>query len=263
MLSSISNVKRTSNSNFRPTPPPYHIDITYVADRSGSMSTMGDSVINSVIEFVDSQKESNHNNCSFHLCSFGFESHEIHFNNINDFNLNNQQLKEYLNPQGCTRLIDTAIEQLDKQNQRIESYLNSLPTNIRQLNPKISKIFALMTDGQDNMSQNKHFHLQQKVQEARNNGTTCIFLGANQDAITSGSRFGFSQDNSLTFSATPIGLQQAVRSVSYATQRSINGNDVSFTPLERSSSQPTTIPSLQFSRTIASIPPPQLLYNQH
>ena len=55
MLSSISNVKRNSNSNSRPTPPPYHIDITYVADRSGSMSSMGDSVINSVIEFVDSQ----------------------------------------------------------------------------------------------------------------------------------------------------------------------------------------------------------------
>ena len=70
MLSSITNVKRTSNSNSRPTPPPYHIDITCVADRSGSMSTMGDSVINSVIEFVDSQKKSNHNNCSFHLCSF-------------------------------------------------------------------------------------------------------------------------------------------------------------------------------------------------
>ncbi len=259
MLSSISNVKRNSNSSSRPTPPPYHIDITYVADRSGSMSSMGNSVINSVIEFVDSQKESNHNNCSFHLCSFGFESHEIHFNNINDFNLNNEQLKEYLNPQGCTRLIDTAIEQLDKQNQRIESYLNSLPNNIKQLNPKFSKIFALMTDGQDNLSENKHFHLQQKVQEARDNGTTCIFLGANQDAITSGSRFGFSQDNSLTFSATPIGLQEAVRSVSYATQRSINGNNVSFTPQERSSSQPD-IPSTPFSNPI---PPPQYLYYQY
>ena len=75
MLSSISNVKRTSNSNSRPTPPPYHVDITYVADRSGSMSTMR-LVINSV-EFVDSKK-----NLIIHLfiypCSFGFEFHEIH-----------------------------------------------------------------------------------------------------------------------------------------------------------------------------------------
>ena len=38
-----------------------------------------------------------------------------------------------------------------------------------------------MTDGQDNLSQ-INTHLNKKFR-SRDNGTTCIFLGANQDAI--------------------------------------------------------------------------------
>ena len=241
-LSCKNNVKRSS-SNQRPTATSaIYADICYVSDRSGSMVSMGDAPIKGLKQFISDQKENMGNKgiqCSFTLCTFDNVSEEKIFKNIQNYDITDDELEDILYPRGCTRLIDTAIEQLEKQNKRVEYYINTLSPRVRQLNPNIIKIFAIMTDGFDNVSEKEPKDLHKAISKARENNTTCMFLAANQDAIGTGKLYGFSATNSLNVGTTPLNMTQAIRSVSNATSRCVNGEEPSFTPVERSVSQAT------------------------
>ena len=65
-------------------------------------------------------------------------------------------------------------------------------------------------------------------------GWKFIFLGANQDAITTGNNLGISENSCCTYSATPGGLDAVLRSTSNAINRSQDCNeDIKFTQEER------------------------------
>jgi len=239
-LSCKNNVKRSSSNQRPAATSAIYADICYVSDRSGSMVSMGNAPIKGLKQFISDQKENMGNKgiqCSFTLCAFDGSSEEKIFKNIQNCNITDDELEDMLYPRGCTRLIDTGIEQLEKQNKRVEDYINSLSPRVRKLNPNIIKIFAIMTDGFDNVSKNHAKHLHDAITKARENNTTCMFLAANQDAIGAGKLYGFSATNSLNVGTTPLNMTQAIRSVSNATSRHVNGEEVSFTPAERSVSQ--------------------------
>ena len=86
-----------------------------------------------------------------------------------------------------------------------------------------------------------------KVKEARDvHNVKCFFLGANQDAIMTGQRFGFSQDCSLTFGANDACAASALRSVTQVMREASQGaNDIGFSESMRQSSAPA--PSTSFN----------------
>lgn len=220
-----------------------YADIVFCGDRSGSMKTMGDSVFKGLIEFINDQKkmlsDQGIEGC-LTVCSFDHEMKELHFKDIQEEDITHHidEYKMDFEPRGTTRLIDTAISQLYNQHKRIEEYKNNLPKEVQKLDPEIYSIFALLTDGIDNESDLTVKDLNLAVRKANTQGTTCIFMGANQDAIQNGSLYGFNPGLSLNMGSTPDCAINAIRSCSQVANRSFSGNVSSFTQAERCSSAP-------------------------
>ncbi len=218
-----------------------------VVDTSSSMETYGTTQFTAVKEFFDDKKnEDNYYENLFSFVTFSslVKKHQdwINFKNVN---YSTEQLKEILKPNGSTRLIDTAYEELLDMQEKIQ--------NNKDKYEKIIGVFALQTDGYDNQSnQYTSTDLKEKIKEVEDMGIVCIFLASNQDAISSGANFGFQKQNSLGLSS--ISSTDAYRSLSQATTRYANVNDhlfnndySGFTELERESSLGPNVPSQQSS----------------
>lgn len=278
-LSCLSHVKRSSG-NQRPTPPAHWVVGTSVTDRSGSMSSMGDAVVEGVNAFLDQQKEDaekqNRSNKTFwrHVTfdsevdvvfpTSGTDSHA----EIKDGIVNASDLT----PRGCTRLIDTAIEELGKLRKKRTELQRNLPLAAKRLGVKVQAFFTLLTDGQDNESKFLARDLNRLIRVARKEGVVCTFLGANQDAVCAGQAYGFSAGNSLTFSSTPAafgqgvssaGIYQALRQTSANIGRAVSGrggDSVPFSQVQRQSSVPVNSFSNNLNtgsaQLTSTLPPP-------
>ena len=83
----------------------------------------------------------------------------------------------------------------------------------------MSAVYCLVTDGFDNKSVRSHEELKNKIKEANEEGITCMYLGANQDAITTGGSFGFNMENCLNIDASGDGTEQGFRSATLSAVR--------------------------------------------
>ena len=218
-------------------------DIVFCGDRSRSMSSMGDAPYKGLIEFIKDQKETlkkQNLKGSLTVCSFDNEMEEVYFKDIQKEKITDgDDYVDIFKPRGTTRLLDTLVIQLYNQHKRVEEYKANLPRKLKCLDPEIYRIFAVITDGYDNESDSTVLDLNRAVRRAISEGTTCLFLGANQDAIQSASRYGFSSSLSMNIGSTPDFAYNALKSCSQAVNRSISGSSACFTPLERTSSAPT------------------------
>jgi len=143
--------------------------------------------------------------------------------------ITDKQAQKWMQPTGCTRLYDTVIEELEILRQK---------TNKRGKGCKA--IFALFTDGRDNVSESSLLEMNKAVKKAREEGIVCYFLAANQDAIATGHRYGFDKQRCLTTGADPETSSQAYKNLSGAFSRTANTPhlDKGFTDLERLRSAP-------------------------
>lgn len=273
MLSCLQIVKRENKK--RPEYQPYGLDITLLVDRSGSMMSMGDSVTKGVEEFIQEQKKNKCQENKITIVSFDDTKQVLPgFNNCNIHNCPEIN-KDDLKPRGMTRLVDTAMEEAINQQKRKDIWYQNLSNEVRLLNPEYKCIFALLTDGQDNQSKKfsssdmkKYLY---RMQKSKN--LICYFLGANQDAINTGQNYGFTPDNSLTYSSQPMTALNAMRSLSSGVSRAVSGNcNIGFTKLQRESSCATNTNISNFDSTTNTdynfpigtqlnhqLPPPPLL----
>ena len=75
---------------------------------------------------------------------------------------------------------------------------------------------------------------QEVINKADLNECRNIYLGANQDAIITGKNLGIADNSCCTYSATPGGLEAAMRNTSNAINRSRdNEEEINFTQDER------------------------------
>ena len=192
-----------------------------IVDTSSSMETYGTTQYTSVKEFFDDKKnEENEYDNLFSFVTFSslVKKHQD-WVNFKDVNYSTDQLKEILKPNGSTRLIDTAYEELLDMENMIKNNKNKYE--------KIIGVFALQTDGHDNLSeQYSTSDLKKKIKAIEELGIVCIFLASNQNAINTGRTYGFKAQNSLGLSATSS--TDAYRSLSHATSRYANVNSDPF-----------------------------------
>jgi len=167
---------------------------------------------------------------------------EVHLDNveINTAELPSaEEVSHYMDPRGCTRFIDTALERLAAQNRAVKKFRESLPVKVRDLDPVIAQSYSFLTDGQDNESKWSRRELKVAMSSYREAGGKGIFLAANMDAVSVGGQFGFDPETSLTISAHDqeaigSGLRsatQCLRQVSQGASESIR-----FTGIQRASS---------------------------
>ena len=225
--------------------PPLAVFCGLTVDRSGSMSNIFITAAGGVYNCIQDQiKGAQENGQIGHLFLTTFDDHitEIYKNaNFKDLDIKKKDVLEWMTPRGCTKLYDTAIQDLNNIMIAVKDYKESLSAEVKKLNPTISTVWVCCTDGHDNTSEATCEDFKNKVKEAKKAGIQCIFIAANQDAVMTGSRFGFDKGSSMTFGANNVGAAQAFRSVSEnLRQATCSGLSVSFTQAQRVSSLGTS-----------------------
>jgi len=249
-LSCLGAVKRRQGTATRPAVPSIAI-VQSTRDRSGSMcSFQGSAAASLYTSIIDHQKNSKANNVKITYSLTTFDDKVEHpFQNvdIHDVNLSEDDAVELIKPRGLTRLYATAIEDLARLRKTIKKTKSENP------NATVKGIFELHTDGHDNESQPlTSTDLNAAVTAARTEGIVCIYAGANQDAITTGTSYGFSADLSLTTDSTPTNGGTGLRMASQAVMRACSGMPPAFTQLERFSSAPPPPPSTMPTNSVVS-----------
>jgi hypothetical protein len=217
----------------------------FTGDRSGSMHSMEDAPSKGLFDWIIDQKKSVKDNSQvgkFFVSTFDDEQDiRINGENISETNVSLEQCKDWMLPRNMTKLYDSGIADLERLIQANEDYKRNMPRSLRGLDPKIIIVWACMTDGADNSSRHTMEDFKNKVKYAQDvHDIKCFFLGANQDAIMTGQKYGFSPDNSLTFGSSPDYASAAFRSASQAMRQVSSGqNDEGFTDSMRNLSAPS------------------------
>ena len=237
-LSCLGAVKRRKDNQARPAIPSIAI-VQSTRDRSGSMASFQRSAAQSLYtSILDHKQNSKDNNVKITYSLTTFDDrvdHPFHNVDIHDVDLSEDEAVNLVAPRGLTRLYATAIEDLARLRKTVKKIKSENP------NATVKGIFELHTDGHDNESRPlTSADLNAAVTAARTEGIVCIYAGANQDAITTGTSYGFSADLSLTTDSTPTRGGEGLRMCSQAVMRACSGMPPAFTQLERNVSAPAS-----------------------
>ena len=134
--------------------------------------------------------------------------------------------EEDITPQGLTALYDSIYQ---------------ICSDIREtINPDLENniTIIILTDGYENASQKYNVnHIKKLISDKKEEGWKFIFLGANQDAITTGQTLGLDHKTCCTYSPHAGGLDNVLRSTSQAINRSAHlDEEIEFTQEERNES---------------------------
>lgn len=183
------------------------IELGYVLDRSGSMTSRVTDVIGGFNGLIDAQRKQPGRAS---ITIVGFDSnisgpvHEVIANGV-DINA-----IEPLNPRtyfarGGTPLFDAIAYTIDL----IGNRLRSTPENLRP--GKV--LLTVMTDGDENESREFDRHsggaakLREKIKHQQDKyAWDVVFLGANMDAVLAGSEFGLGAAKAMSWASTPQGV---------------------------------------------------------
>ena len=223
-----------------------YINILLIVDRSGSMQSMNGGHIEATSAFIKKQQKNAKElgvRCEFTLCAFDDKVEMKNWTDILNCELvgGDGVLNDMLEPRGTTRLIDTVIEQIDQQKKEYAIWMNGRTQLEIDEGARGERILAVITDGQDNMSLKSSRDMNIAIKKLRDDGVSCMFLAANQDAITQGAIFGFGAGASLNMDANRGGIMGAMESCSAAIERHTSGGDGSFTQAERQVSAPSQL----------------------
>jgi uncharacterized protein YegL len=177
-------------------------DIIVVLDRSGSMASIRDDMQKGFDSFIKDQRKIE-GECVLTLTQFDNE-YEVVYQCL--------QLNEVpplkLEPRGSTALLDAIGRTITSTGER----LVAMPENERP----DSVIFVVITDGEENSSHEfKAETIKGMVEHQRDTyNWNFMFLGANQDAIMTGARYGFMAGQTMTYSYNAAGTSNVYRSMS-------------------------------------------------
>lgn len=183
--------------------------INVIIDQSGSMSYLQMDTIGSFNTFLKEQQVVP-GECAFTLCTFNEDYHLVHdFKKIADVPV----LTEHTyRPRGGTALFDAMAATIDEVGRK----LAAMPEEERP-----SKVlFLIITDGQENSSRNFRGDaglaaVKAKVEHQRSvYSWEFVFMGANIDALGTGTSLGISAQNSVAYKASADGTRGLYNSIS-------------------------------------------------
>lgn len=179
--------------------------INVIIDQSGSMAGLTKDTIGSFNKFLAEQKDVP-GEAAFTLCTFD-STHRL----VHDFiklgtapDLNDKTYR----PSGNTALLDAMGSTIN----HVGAKLAAMPEDERPSRV----IFLVITDGEENASREfKKEQIKAMVEHQRDTYKwEFVFIGANIDAISAGTSYGFSAQNSVSYNATKGGTGQLYSSVS-------------------------------------------------
>lgn len=180
-----------------------YTDVTILVDRSGSMQSIKDDMEGAFDSFIRSQAGVTSDECLVSLYQFDTSCDNVFTNRPVGVV---PGLK--IVPRGMTALYDAMEHVIEETGRR----LARMPESERPQRV----VFVTITDGQENSS---HKSNSSKVKELLNRQQTqynwqFVYLGANQDAMLEGGRFGLSGDYTMNYTADSKGVNTAWSTVS-------------------------------------------------
>lgn len=171
-------------------------DITFVLDRSGSMGSIRAQTIESFNKFLTSQQEAA-GTAVISLLQFD-DQFDLLYSAIPVHQAPALNAETYV-PRGNTALLDAMGQSIQKTGER----LRDMPEHERPG----TVLFVTLTDGEENAS---HLYtldlINQMIREQTDKYSwQFVFLGANQDAISTAARMGIGANQAMTFMASSAG----------------------------------------------------------
>ena len=189
--------------------PNNHIDhqhrrstsIWLLIDRSGSMATIKDAVIEGVDGFIDSQRNDPRDVV---VTIAQFDSRDPYEVLVERYPIEEvRSIRRGFQPRGGTPLYDAIGQLLD--------HAESSPRGE-------DRLVVVMTDGEENSSQYwRRDAIFERIGVLRRRGWTFVFLGANQDSYAVGRQLGFAEGSVSNFVADGEGTRMACESLARAT----------------------------------------------
>ena len=199
--------------------------VVCIVDRSGSMQSMGEAVKKGFNEFIEKQK-AEPGECMATIVRFDDEIEVVqHGVSLSDVLPATDSTFE---PRGQTALFDA-----------IGGTIKMVKKKISTLASKPKRVMALvLTDGAENAS-TKYSH--KKVMKTigkceKKLNWTFVFVGANQDAIATGTKLGFQASQCLSYTSNSHFQQAAWKNVSANFSRQRAGGSAGWTRTERNTS---------------------------
>ena len=189
------------------TPPP---SMHVVLDQSGSMFSMNDAVYAGAREIIEDLPEDA-------VVTFTTFNHIVTLGERRSRDEGITSLRMQ-NTSGTTALRDAIVRAVEYE----------------ETEPHQSTTIIIVTDGVDNASTSTIAQVQSAVQRCTHRGWKILFIGANQNAITTASHFGIDGERALTFDGTRA--PEAFRSVADVVRRQRTTGDATFTPTHRQAS---------------------------
>jgi uncharacterized protein YegL len=179
--------------------------INVIIDASGSMAHLSHDTMGNFNSFLKEQKEFP-GEAVFTLCTFNTDYHLTH-DFVKIASVPDLDSKSYV-PQGGTALLDAVGTTIDSVGRK----LAALPEEERP--SKV--IFLIITDGHENSSRRYSAEQIKSMVEHQKNvySWEFVFMGANIDAIATGTNLGISMQNTLNYDATSVGTQELYKSIS-------------------------------------------------
>lgn len=199
-------------------------DITVLLDRSGSMGSMKNGVIEGFNTFIDDQRKVA-GEASVTLIQFDHEYDEVYV----DFDIKTAPLLSSQNfiPRGGTALYDAIAKAIASTKSRVALKLNS--------KEKLNVLFLIITDGEENSSTEirNGSDIKKMISDASSDRWEFVFLGANQDAIQKASDFGILSKNAMTYQSNSKGISEAYCAFSSNVTKTRGGGSFGFEQKER------------------------------
>ena len=245
VLSCLNRVKRGGTDSTRSLPYEQFVVDAWVADRSGSMVNMKDASRDGMTEFIKVHEDMSAQGSNVYviICTFDSETEFPYCGWVSD--MTDEDVKKCLNstkPRGMTKLYDSALKTLSEMKKKLKDIERRIKDDksLSGLGLKVSSSISIFTDGDDNKSTSLPTEMNEKIHDARDSGTTCIFMAANQDACEEGQRLGFSAGTSMSVTADNTHGGNAFHAANNLMRRAssgVPGISPSFSQLERQTSQ--------------------------
>ena len=194
-------------------------ELVFIVDRSGSMNGIASDMEGAIKTVLSDQKKDHKGNINVTFVRFDSEYEEV-FSGQDIKNVSDSDLK--IQPRGSTALLDAMGKTINNFERRFSE------TDEKDRPKKV--LFLIITDGQENSSKeysrDKVFGMIKTIERDHKWGFT--FIGANQDAIRSGSGIGVSKGKSFNYAADAVGVRNMSRSVSDFTSCYLSQGDASY-----------------------------------
>lgn len=202
-------------------------EVVVILDRSGSMQSCRSDMEGALRHFLRKQKEdvkSNGQECNLTFVKFDdridtvFENEDI--NNVGESRLS-------LEPRGMTALLDALGKTINSVGER----LKDTPESERPS----SVVVVVITDGLENAScEFTKPTISNMIKEQQEKYSwEFIYLGADHDAISEGSNYGFQGGKTMTYSKDPLKMQNLGQTISSSVSALRAGEDYNFTAKDR------------------------------